>query len=725
MARRVTPWNVLQWLVLAALFRFALVESSGGRSIFQREISNWLPRINTGRAGAQEEVIQEDVHDICEAPSNETSVDFTEVVQVRATKAMEDSKRQAFLDRIASASTALMKREKDAQLDQESHTENAKEVTPQSDLTRPGRHIHIVTTAALPWFTGTAVNPLLRAAYLHRRTREFNNGEGNWVTLVLPWLELKEDQQQLYHQVFSSPREQESHIREWLRNSADMPDAAKHLKIVWYPARYHSGLGSVFAMGDIISLLPEDELDVCLLEEPEHVNWYRAPGEGWTRRYKYVLGVVHTNYQQYAASTYSGLWTAPALSLISSAMIRAYCHKVIKLSDVLQTFAPEKEVTSNVHGVRRDFLEPMDRTEVYNTQEVGRSDKKAVQIYFIGKLLWAKGLDLLLELEEFTKDLTGEYFDIAIYGSGPDQKEITRAFLGRKTGRKKSSIRERGRKRLSIRKGISSLVRRRGKKAKIEAAESERVDPASNDISQSTKSGEVLDLVVDKAKSKIDQITDDLPKSFHELRRQPVPASFPGRVDHVKLKDGHHKIFINPSTSEVLCTTTAEALAMGKFAIIPIHPSNTFFLKFPNCLGYRNKLEFVANLKWALTHDPIPLTPEYSREFTWEAATDRLIEASAITHQEAWEREALGKSKTDERIAWFHNTLGRGKKGDVLRKVFGAGPASDQHKYEQERNGESSDEDLDDEEELTIKLKGSSFVKAIRQATANGIPSFR
>ena len=73
--------------------------------------------------------------------------------------------------------------------------------TDESDL-RPShergcRTFWVVTTAALPWMTGTAVNPLLRAAHLSRMNRDYANGKST-VTLVIPWLESATDRVQLY-----------------------------------------------------------------------------------------------------------------------------------------------------------------------------------------------------------------------------------------------------------------------------------------------------------------------------------------------------------------------------------------------------------------------------------------------------------------------------------------------------------------------------------------------
>ena len=136
--------------------------------------------------------------------------------------------RTIFLDRMALVSDALINSEHDAILEKEDEDiQDEAIVTHQSDLRREGRFFTIVTTAALPWMTGTAVNPLLRAAHLVRKTQEINNStKQQWVTLVVPWLELEEDRQELYGRIFADEQEQENFIRSWLRQDADMPDAA-------------------------------------------------------------------------------------------------------------------------------------------------------------------------------------------------------------------------------------------------------------------------------------------------------------------------------------------------------------------------------------------------------------------------------------------------------------------------------------------------------------------
>ena len=680
-----------------------------------------------------------------------TSIPFNErfMTWKNETTDKADKARRLFFEKISLAASTLLKLEKDTILDQVTNHSSLEgigeesnlydeEIPLQSDLSRPGRHIFVVTTAAIPWFTGTAVNPLLRSAYLCRFTRDINMGtkierlrdnESNttineikdvdemprMVTLVVPWLELEEDRLELYGDKhnFTTPEEQELYIRQWLSEDADMPLEANEnigLKIIFYPARYHFGLKSIFAMGDITALLDIDpDVDVCILEEPEHLNAYRAPGDGnsWTAKFNFVVGIIHTNYVEYASAHYTGLWSAPAIRVLGSAMVRAYCHVVIKLSDTLQEFAIGKERTSNVHGVRSEFLREGLR-RAHEAKEKRELDRNGAEqhtedqtgAYFIGKILWTKGLDKLLELEDYYKQSTGNYFEIEIYGNGPEEEEIKRAFHGRN---------------FEV-KPITSKQLFTGSKIN-DNKKIEDLGAHEFDVNEGTPRN--LSTHLSKFTSSIEL---DLPKSLHEWRKTPIPAKFPGRVDHATL--GKYKVFINPSLSEVLCTTTAEALAMGKWVIIPVHPSNTFFMQFPNCLGYKNKLEFAANLHWALSHDPDPLIPEEQRLFSWEAATERLLEASAITRGEARERQRRGMSKADERIAWFHNEVGKGLRGDTIRKILGAGPVSDQVRYSREFREENDQVEKESQDGgLSIKFVGSALAEAIKNTLFDALPN--
>lgn len=91
-----------------------------------------------------------------------------------------------------------------------------------------------------------------------------------------------------------------------------------------------------------------------------------------------------------------------------------------------------------------------------------------------------------------------------------------------------------------------------------------------------------------------------------------------------------YKVLLNPSTTDVVCTTTAEALAMGKIVVCANHPSNEFFMQFQNCRTYDDGEGFVKATLKALADEPAPLADKQRHELSWEAATERFLKSAEL-----------------------------------------------------------------------------------------------
>ena len=126
--------------------------------------------------------------------------------------------------------------------------------------------------------------------------------------------------------------------------------------------------------------------------------------------------MVHLNFQ------------APGMRLLSSWMCRAHCHRIIKLSGTLDKFAPEKELVENVHGVRGPFLDYGRNLAKELKSESGGSHlvfgpEADPKVYFIGKMLWSKGIGSLMELLKYAQESADLKIDFDMFGGGPNFEE--------------------------------------------------------------------------------------------------------------------------------------------------------------------------------------------------------------------------------------------------------------------------------------------------------------
>ena len=344
------------------------------------------------------------------------------------------------------------------------------------------------------------------------------------------------------------------------------------MSVVFYQGKYSPALGSIIPTQDIQPLVPKGS-SCIVLEEPEHLTWYHS-GRRWIRafdRYVPVVGVMHTNYVDYARRM-AGEAASVTLKRLNKFLCRQHTHTCIKLSGAVQTL-PREQVCF-VHGVADGFLN-VGRRMADAASDGGAFRKGA---YFLGKALWAKGFEELLDrMQEHVACCAGGDGDgngrspqhVDVFGHGHELEEI-----------------------------------------KAEAA------------------------------------------------ARKLPITFYGPKDHLSEEMTSYRVFVNPSTSDVVATTSAEALAMGKWLLVPRHPCNVFFESFRNCLIYESPEEFSAGLVHAATNDPHPLDAAEIGMLTWRNATDRFLFCCSDANVERSKK--LGLRRVASKTSWmgFNVTYG-------------------------------------------------------------------
>lgn len=193
-------------------------------------------------------------------------------------------------------------------------------------------------------------------------------------------------------------------------------------------------LRSAITLASSLQWVPDHQADVAVLEEPEHLTWYHH-GKRWTDKFQHVVGVMHTNYLDYARREEGGAIKAAVLRFVNGWVCRAHCHKVIKLSDAVQDLP--RQCTQFVHGVSPQFLEvgaakaEAARARAQAVAPAAGEAGEAVEggsapvwprgAYFLGKVVWAKGYTELLDLLQQHQQAGHELLPINVYGSGGDK----------------------------------------------------------------------------------------------------------------------------------------------------------------------------------------------------------------------------------------------------------------------------------------------------------------
>ncbi len=387
-------------------------------------------------------------------------------------------------------------------------------------------HISIITTAALPWFTGTSINPLLRAAYLSRShpveiifPECVNRSEITRTDLVN-----KHDIERLSYEYLDRSLSPHSWCRE-------------QLSIRFYDTLYQPISNSLYPRSSITEYPFAG--DVVILEDPLQLmathtlmpDFKSLLRPSLKARHKLVIGINHTNIFYFIPTVSNHYWQQQlwrhGLEFTGASLFNHHCDLIINLSPILPHLHRHCYI-ENVNGVHEKFFQ--------------RTETPLIDNYFAGKLAPMKNVHVLLAWAVKHK------ISVHLYG-----QMMT-----------------------------------------------------------------FSDHLPDSLKQKYSSILAEAAQHF-----QSPYIHCHDQTDSPEQDLNGYKTLINPSLSEVLCTTTAEALAMGKFVVLPEHPSNTFFKPFKNALFYRNEAEAIALIR--STERTKPQKDPALPTLMWSQANERLL----------------------------------------------------------------------------------------------------
>ncbi len=365
--------------------------------------------------------------------------------------------------------------------------------------------VAVVSTAALPWQTGPSYLALWPACGLAAR--------GLRVVLVVPWVGPRGQARLWRGPRFATPQEQ----AEWLAAEAARLGCRPLPDLRFYRGHASGLLRSILPLEDVFGAVPRAR--ATLLLEPEHLCWYPRTRRRRAVASRTVAGLLYTNYEHYLRAG-----AGPLGPLLGSLATRVHRRLVRRHTDWVVPMSPAVAAVAAGHATRQARVSGV-AAAYAAVPPVGPATRG---IYFLGRLVWDKGLETVIEVARRTR------LPVDLLGDGPDAAAI-----------------------------------------RARAVE------------------------------------------------QGAPLRFLGPCARPWTRLADYRVFLNPSLSEVLCSTTAEALVAGRHVVLADCPANEPFRGYPNAHFFRDPAGAEAALRRALATPPEAPTA-VRRDFDWDLACERL-----------------------------------------------------------------------------------------------------